>query len=425
MLTDQPQLRLFTLLFIGVIALFAGLWFFVLRTEYVPIYENIRESDASQIVAELDEAGIVYQLANDGHDILVAEGEAADARVAVAGANISMGGTTGFELFNENELGLTEFAQKINLQRAIQGELARTIMMMNGVEFARVHLAMPERTLFRSEQDNPTAAVTVEMQPSQQLDQERVDGIRQLVASSVPGLSLGDVVVLNETGGLMSASAVGEVGAGAPARSEREAVEQLVGIRARAAIADVLPQQPFDLQVSAFEQVANETAPSADGEGEDTTNAAPQNAVQNRQIVGLEGRSLRVMMRTPQELSPEERSLISDALADAISLSSASGDMLDFTTGALASAGQTPATSSAAGTAQGPQPPQPAPQGDWAASSDPLAGLGGFPWIWLLIPLTILALALFAARPRRKLSEAETDSFAQLLRNANLEREAG
>lgn len=422
MLTDQPQLRLFALIFVGVVALFAGLWFFVLRTEYVPIYENIRESDASQIVAELDSAGIAYQLANDGHDILVPEGEAANARVAVAGANISMGGTTGFELFNENELGLTEFAQKINLQRAIQGELARTIMMMSGVEFARVHLAMPERTLFRSEQENPTAAVTVEMEPSQSLSPERVDGIRQLVASSVPGLSLGDVAVLNETGGLVSASAVGEVTAGAPARSEREAVEQLIGIRARAAIGDVLPQQPFDLQVSAFEQVASE-APATTEDDEDSASSANS----NRQTFGLEGRSLRVMIRTPQELSPEERTLISDALADAISLSSASGDMLDFTTGALASAGEAGFQAPGGALAPSASPPSPAidqsPQGDWATSSDPFGGIGGFPWIWLLIPLAIVVLALFAARPRRKLSEDEADSFAELLRSANLERD--
>jgi flagellar M-ring protein FliF len=332
----------------------------------------------------------------------VPEGEAANARVAVAGANISMGGTTGFELFNENELGLTEFAQKINLQRAIQGELARTIMMMNGVEFARVHLAMPERTLFRSEQESPTAAVTVEMQPSQQLSPERVDGIRQLVASSVPGLAIADVAVLNETGGLMRASLVGVTGRGEPANNEREAIEQLVGIRARAAISDVLPQQPFDIQVSAFEQVSSETVAAPEEDGEETSSAAPK----NREVFGLEGRSLRVMVRTPQELSPEERSLISDALADAIALSSASGDMLDFTTGVLASAAQTSPASSPAPT----QAQPPASQGDWTASADPLASLGGVPWIWLAVPLLVIALALFAARPRRKLSEDEADT---------------
>lgn len=418
MFTNQPQLRLFAVIFIGVVALLAALWFFVLRTDYVPVYENIRESDASQIVAELEAAGIDYKLANDGHSILVPDGEAAYARIAVAGADISMGGTTGFELFNENELGLTEFAQKINLQRAIQGELARTIMMMSGVEFARVHLAMPERTLFRSEQESPTAAVTVEMKPSQSLTPERVDGIRQLVASSVPGLSLGDVAVLSETGDLVSASSLGEVTAGAPPRNEREAMEQLIGIRARAAISEALPQQPFDLQVSVFEKVGDDVLPIAE-ESDDSALADTT----SRQTYGLDGRSIRVMVRTPQPLSPEERNFIFFALADAISLSIDSGDMLDFTTGALASAGDTALAPTRTRPASAPPATQPsAAQGEWGSNDTLLAGFGGFSWIWLAIPMGILALVFFTARPRRKLSADEAESFAELLRNANLDR---
>ena len=419
---EPRQIRLFAMLLAGVVLLLAALWFFVLRTEFVPIYENIRESDASQIVAELDNAGIAYQLENDGHDILVPKGEAADARVAVAGANIAMGGTTGFELFNENELGLTEFAQKINLQRAIQGELARTIMMMDGVEFARVHLALPERTLFRSEQEVPTAAVTVEMQPSQRLTSARVDGIRQLVASSVPGLSLADVAVLDEGGGLVSASLAAPAATG-PAQNEREALENLVMIRAREAVAQVLPQQSFDLQVSAYENVDQEqsaASSSEPGNGE----AASETQQPNRQIFGLEGRALRVMVRTPQELSPEERSIITDTLADAIGLSSAGGDMLDFTTGALASAAS-PTPASAVPSANVPPPASRSSEGDWTGSAGGAGSIWALPWIWLAIPLAILALALFAARPRRKLSEAETESFAELLRSSALGREPG
>src|SRR5881394_1772705 len=96
----------------------------------VPAYQNIRESDASAIVTELDRAGIPYDLANEGHDILVPEDQAAAARVLIAGSDVAMGGSVGFELFNDSDMGLTEFAQKINFQRAMQGELARTIMGM-------------------------------------------------------------------------------------------------------------------------------------------------------------------------------------------------------------------------------------------------------------------------------------------------------
>lgn len=222
---EPRQFRLFSILFLGVVGVLAALWFFVLRVEYVPIYENIREADASQIVTELDKSGIEYRLGNDGHDILVDKDQSAQARVAVAGADIPMGGTTGFELFNENELGLTEFAQKINLQRAIQGELARTIMIMDGVEFARVHLALPQRSLFRAEQEAPTAAVTVEMRPSRRLSQASSDGIRQLVASSVPGLTYANVALLDERGNLLSTSPVEEAAATDSVGTQREAIE--------------------------------------------------------------------------------------------------------------------------------------------------------------------------------------------------------
>ena len=147
---DARQIRMVLLMLAAVVAILAILWFALLRTNFVPAYQNIRQADASAIVAELDSAGIPYRLANDGHDILVPEEQASDARVAVAGSEVAIGGTVGFELFNDSDMGLTEFAQKINFQRAMQGELSRTIMMMDGIEFARVHLAIPERSIFRA-----------------------------------------------------------------------------------------------------------------------------------------------------------------------------------------------------------------------------------------------------------------------------------
>lgn len=420
MLTEPRQIRIFALAFIAIVCLLAGLWFFVLRTQYVPVYENIRESDASQIVAELDNAGIDYRLSNGGHDILVPDGEAADARVAVAGADIAMGGTTGFELFNENELGLTDFAQKINLQRAIQGELARTIMMMDGVEFARVHLALPERTLFRTDQEVPTAAVTVEMRASSQLTPARVFGITHLVASSVPGLLKENVVVLDEAGGLVSEGASTRSAAAQEIQSEREALEQLVRIRAKAAITEALPQQPFGLEVSVFTRVESEVeAIEQSDQGIDTE---PQQPAIGRSILGLDNQALRIMVRTPQPLGPEERSLITDVLVSAIGLSSTGGDVLDFTMGALSPAPPAPITQ--------PRDPQiPAAAAQTAMQSGPSStfpmwdSAWEIPWAWWLVLACVVLLGLFAVRPRRSLSDAETESFAEMLRDADLQQE--
>ena len=406
---DIRQLRLIALIFTAVVAVIAVLWFTLLRTEYVPIYQNIREADASAIIAELDRNKIPYRVENEGHDIHVPEDQASEARVAVAGSNISFGGTVGFELFNDSDMGLTEFAQKINFQRAMQGELARTIMMMDGVDFARVHLAMPERGIFRVAQGTPTAAVTVEMLPWAKLTPQRIDGIRQLVASSVPDLASFDVAVLDEKGDLVSSDAQAGRMDGSQPVTERAALENFYLVRGRRAIESVLPRLRFDLEI-----VANPIDRSADqGEsappstlGEEDIQAASRGAPQRDDMV------LRALIRTPQTLSTEERDAVRAALVDALELAASRGDVLTFTNGSLTKAvvTQTPAGSPALA---------PEPQ------AETLRSIGEeFDWTtilfsrWALIPLLVFALVVIAALPRRRLAKDELDSFAELLRNS-------
>lgn len=142
------------------LALFALYWF-VLRTDYVPVFERLTQNDAAAVVAELTERKIDHRLADGGTTILIAAEQADQARLDIASSELPLRGQMGFELFNESDMGLTEFAQKINYQRALQGELARTIMLLDGVDNARVHLALPERALFRGARSAPTAAVTL------------------------------------------------------------------------------------------------------------------------------------------------------------------------------------------------------------------------------------------------------------------------
>src|SRR5688572_70501 len=148
-LSSPVQLRLFLLVFAGSVALLAAGYYFFLRTEYAVLYSDLRPADASAVVAELDGRGIAYQLRDAGSTIAVAADGADAARLAIAGSHVPSRAAVGFELFNESDMGLTDFAQRINYQRALQGELARTIMTISGVESARVHLALPERSLFR------------------------------------------------------------------------------------------------------------------------------------------------------------------------------------------------------------------------------------------------------------------------------------
>ena len=410
---DSRRLRFVLLLFVAVVAVLTITWFAVLRTTYVPAYQNIREADAAQIIGALDAAGIPYRIANDGHDILVPEESAAEARVVVAGANVSFGGTVGFELFNDSDMGLTEFAQKINFQRAMQGELSRTIMMMDGVDFARVHLAIPERSIFRAAQGTPTAAVTVEMLPDARLTAQRIGGIRQLVASSVPGLATYDVAVLDEEGDLVSNAAPLDGADPAAPVSERDALENLYLVKANKAIASVLPGLRFEVQVAARQTGFLSIDDAANGE-------VPSIADTARATPGRDDIALRVMVRTPQELGPEERDIIQVALTDTLGLAEGRGDVLAFSTGTL-----TGAVSSSASPLPAAVPAASETSSEIDESWTWDQGLGEQLFSrWTMIMFVLLGIALLVIWPRRRLASEDAASFAEMLKSASAERES-
>lgn len=210
-------------IFTIVITLLSVGYFLFLQPNYVVVVQGLRPSDAAPLVAELEKEGVAYRLADGGTTILVPEDRADATRIAIAGADVSARGEVGFELFNKSDMGLTNFAQKINYQRALQGELARTIMQEDGVESARVHLALPERTLFRAERSEPKAAVTLAMKPGQTADPARVAGIQRLVAAAVPDMPESKVVVLDSAGRVISPTVVAEPDAGhTPEMDEKE-----------------------------------------------------------------------------------------------------------------------------------------------------------------------------------------------------------
>ena len=205
---DQPK-PLFSLRWVvaGVAAIIAalGAWYFlVARQDFSLLYDDLRPAEASAIVAELEKQSVHYRLADGGAQILVPAAQIDETRVKLASSDAPLNGLDGFELFDNSDLGLTEFAQKIRYQRALQGELSRTIMMMEGVAEARVHLSIPERTLFRGERRNAEAAVTLVMQGDENPNVARIDGVQRLIAASVSDLAPDDVVVLNARGEVLS-----------------------------------------------------------------------------------------------------------------------------------------------------------------------------------------------------------------------------
>ncbi len=151
------------------IVLFASLILVAKQTDYRPLFANLTGEDAGEIVKKLKEQKIPYRIEGDGKAILVPADKVYDLRLSLASEGLPQGGGVGFEIFDRKNFGVTEFVQKLNYQRALQGELSRTISQLAGVEQARVHLAIPEKSLFKEEEKPPTASVVLKMKSARAL----------------------------------------------------------------------------------------------------------------------------------------------------------------------------------------------------------------------------------------------------------------
>jgi flagellar M-ring protein FliF len=259
---------------IGVTIVGAGYFAFG-KTSYAVLFSDLRAADAAAIVEQLKKEGVTYRLSQGGATILVPETKRDVAQLAIAGSGLSLNGIDGFELFNNSDMGLTDFAQKIKYQRALQGELARTIMMMEGVKEARVHLAIPERSVFRGEQLKGKAAVSVIWRAPQYETNSQVWGVQKLVASSVPGLNDADVTVLNGRGQMLSSGLVAtNPGDSAPIVQGNYVPSQL---ELREIVGRTLSAQAFDV---ALEPIStNAVSSTAANPGEPLNGAASLNRI--------------------------------------------------------------------------------------------------------------------------------------------------
>lgn len=412
---ERRQLLLFGAIFALLLALLGAAWFIFLRPGHAVLYENLREADAAEVVAVLDQNAIDYRLEDGGHTITVTEDEIGKARVLVAGSGAAMGGVVGFELFNESDMGLTEFAQKVNYQRALQGELARTIMGMDGVAFARVHLSLPERTLFRANQALPKAAVTIQTKNGTAPDAARVTGIQQLVASAVTDMPPREVAVLDHRGRLLSALPAAAEATDGP-MDERAALEEYYRARTRGVAEKLLPGVPFDVRVLALMIEENAGKPAADdtngtvaasnGQGNASQAPSPSGSAA---AANARNFRLRIALRTEAELNAEDRELLRQGIVAAAALDSSRGDSLRFETGPLEFQAAVPGTASA-GAALGEAPP-PAPI---ARPSMFGTGLWSAGWLWAALGM-LGVFGLIAVRSRSRLSEEERQNFADIL----------
>ena len=180
--------------------------FFAFSPRYAVLFADLRERDLALMSEALHKKKVTFEVGADGRSLLVPEADVHKVRMQLMAQDIALQGNVGFELFNGSDLGMTEFVQKVNYQRALQGELARTIQSMDEVQSARVHLALPEQGLFKKIQARSKASVTVLLKPGTSFSRAQVVGVQRLVAASVPDIAPGDVAVLDQRGVVLSSS---------------------------------------------------------------------------------------------------------------------------------------------------------------------------------------------------------------------------
>lgn len=189
------------------VSLFAALIFVAIRSgnpEYVPLYSDLAEGDAADVVNALREAGTNYKLAENGTAILVPKADVYQTRLDMAAKGLPKSGVVGFEIFQQFSFGSTDFERNIKYTWALQGELTRTIRELDEVEDARVHIAIPEKSLFLREQQPPTASVLLQLRPGARLSTAQVNGITYLVAHSIESMKPEDVTVIDTAGNVLS-----------------------------------------------------------------------------------------------------------------------------------------------------------------------------------------------------------------------------
>ncbi len=174
------------------------------QTNYAPLFSNLDTKDQSGIVDYLDGAKVPYKITDNGKTIEVPQDQVYKLRLKLASKGLPNSGVVGYELFDNNNLGMSNFMQKLNYKRALEGELSKTLSEMSGVKSARVQIVMPQKSVFKDEQKKPTASVALQLIGNNDLSANSVKAIQHLIASSVEGMSPNDVTVLDTQGHLLS-----------------------------------------------------------------------------------------------------------------------------------------------------------------------------------------------------------------------------
>lgn len=303
-----------------VMTLMAGIIIYASKTDYKVLYTDLTKDDSATIARMLEEGKISYQVKDDGKTIQVPEDMVEIWRLEIAKKGVNFTGTVGYEVFDKQAFGTTSFVQKINKQRALEGELIKTIMHIKGVARARIHLSIPEHSPFVSERKAPTGSVVLDVERGVSMTNDEVKGIQSLVSSSVDGMRSHNVVVIDSRGKKLSENDGDQM---SNETANRIALETRLNAQYEKKVEDILSRvigegkviAKVALKMDFTEKV--ETQTTYDGE-----NSATVSEVRNEQKMvgvrpspqGIPGARSNLPGETPQPGIPETRNDVDKSL---------------------------------------------------------------------------------------------------------------
>lgn len=277
------QQKLMTIIVLAMVASLVVVgWNWTRTPSYAVLFSNISERDGGAILSALQQMNVPYKFSESGGAILVPQHQVHDMRLRLASQGLPKGGLVGFEIMETQKLGLSQFIEQINFQRALEGELSRSIQSLAAVQGARVHLAIPKQTAFLRDEQKPSASVLVNVHAGRNLEPGQVAGIMHMVASSVPHLTTANVSVIDQNGNLLSAE-MGRQRGGALDATQLKYVQEIETSYVRRIENILAPmvgpgnfraQVTADVDFSQAEQVAETYKP----------NPAPDTSIRSQQI---------------------------------------------------------------------------------------------------------------------------------------------
>lgn len=270
--------------------------------DYKVLFSNVTDRDGGAIISALQQINVPYRMSEGGGAILVPSDRVYESRLRLAQQGLPRGGSIGFELLENQRIGTSQFVEQVNFQRALEGELARTVQALGSVQAARVHLAIPRPSVFVRDQQKPSASVLVSLFPGRTLDPAQLAGITHLVASSVPELAPSAVTIVDQAGNLLTqnpSAREGNAGLDAGQLKYVQAVEQNFVRRIEAILTPIVgpgnvrAQVTAELDFSTVEQTAETYKP----------NPSPEQAIRSQQTVETVGDNPRDASGVPGALS--------------------------------------------------------------------------------------------------------------------------